>query len=242
MGNPGTGNGWPHIGGRETLTEQVYRALRARLVRGDYAPGTFIREPDLCAGMRVSRTPVREALNRLASDGLIERIPQRGFRVPQQSIDVLVHLYPVLGALEGLAGELAFPKLAEAEIAELEETNERFAAALAGNDATGAIRWNEEFHIRLARWSGNPILGNFIEDLRGQVRRLEMWEFTQLLDGSDGVSPDSRDRWARQHREIIHAVREQRFDQARELLRANCSLFFEHEIRQSLERSQAQST
>jgi DNA-binding GntR family transcriptional regulator len=226
---------WPRIGGVETLTEQAYRAVRRRLVDGHYAPGAFIREPELCEGMGVSRTPIREALNRLASEGFVERIPHRGFRVPDQALETLLHVFPVLGALEVLAGELAFPKLGAAELAQLEEANELFAAAIAANDVTEAVRWNEEFHRRLSRWSGNPILCEMLDDLRAQVRRLEAWDFIHLFHEGGGGEEGARDVWPRQHGEIIAAVRAGEFDLASALLRGNRSLFFVHEIDQILD-------
>ena len=234
--SPGTMTRWPRLGGTETLTEQVYRVVRRKLVNGDFAPGTFVREPELCAGMGVSRTPIREALNRLASEGFVERIPHRGFRVPDQSLETLFHVFPVLASLEVLAGELAFPRLGENDFAQLEDANDRFAAAIAAGDVAEAVGWNEEFHRRLSAFSENPVLCEMLDDLRGQVRRLEAWDFMRLFGDGNGASPAERvDEWPRQHREIIAAARAGEFETARELLRGNRSLFFVREIDQLLE-------
>ena len=72
---------WPHIS-TTTLADQVYAVLRDRIVGGEIRPGEFIREQEVSQGLGVSRTPVREALGRLASEGFAERIPHRGFRIP----------------------------------------------------------------------------------------------------------------------------------------------------------------
>ena len=90
-------------------SEQVYRAVRARIMDGALAPGHFLREKDL-ESMGVSRTPIREALGRLASEGFLERLPHRGFRVPEESLGNLLELYPIVASLELLAGRLALER------------------------------------------------------------------------------------------------------------------------------------
>jgi DNA-binding GntR family transcriptional regulator len=231
---------WPRIDGGGTLTEQVYQALRRRLGDGGVAPGTFLREPELSEAMGVSRTPIREALSRLVSEGFVERIPHRGFRTPEHSIDTLVHLYPVLVALEVLAGELAFPRLSEEDLREVDEANDRFAAAVDAQDIPGAVEWNEEFHRRIARRSGNPVLSEILDDLRTQVRRLEMWDFGHLLGGT-GRKPAavSIDELPRQHQRILAAVRAGDFEGARALLRVNRSLHFAMERERPWERGRS---
>lgn len=232
MENNQPGN-WPRIGNTTTLAEQVYAVVRRRLVNGDFPPKTYIREAELGTAMGVSRTPVREALNRLASEGFIEQIPHRGFQVPEQSIESLVHLYPVLGALEALAGELAFPKLTEDDLRELEEINGSYAAALLSNQVTAAVEWNEEFHRRLSRMSGNPILCNLLDEMRARIRRLEVWDFSHLLSGTGGPSPAlPPDEWPRQHAAVLDAVRRRDFERARDLLGTNRSLSFQAEMKQ----------
>ena len=67
----------------ETLTDKVYEILRERVISGKISPGEFIREHDVSEKLGVSRTPVRESLARLASEGFLERIPHRGFRLPE---------------------------------------------------------------------------------------------------------------------------------------------------------------
>src|SRR5687768_6577580 len=122
---------WPLPEAR-TLAEQVYRAVRARIMDGALAPGAFLREKDL-ESMGVSRTPIREALGRLASEGFLERLPHRGFRVPEESLGNLLELYPIVASLELLAGRLALDRFAASDLAELKEVNQRL-----GRRGTGA--------------------------------------------------------------------------------------------------------
>ncbi|HJO04672.1 MAG TPA: GntR family transcriptional regulator [Acidobacteriota bacterium] len=114
---------WPTLA-TATLTDQVYTVLRDRILAGDVSPGEFIREQEVSDAAGVSRTPVRDALGRLASEGFLERIAHRGFRVPEESITDLLELYPILGTLEVLAGGESFPRL-EAMRDELRDTVRR---------------------------------------------------------------------------------------------------------------------
>jgi DNA-binding GntR family transcriptional regulator len=228
-------SGWPRIGAGKTLTQQVYEAVRERILSGELAPRAAVREDRIGKAVGVSRTPVREALNRLASEGFLERRPHRGFRVPERSLDDLIHLYQVLQALELLAAELAFPKLTGEDLARLEEANAGFAAALRANEVEVAVERNDRFHHLLSELSGNPVLCSLLDDLRAQVRRLEVLDFTWVLGEA---SPERnghnvRDNWVAQHTELIAAARAREFDRARELLRTNRSLVFQAKLQQA---------
>src|SRR5688572_3748277 len=128
-----------------TLAEQVYRAVRARILDGALAPGAFLREKDL-ASMAVSRTPIREALGRLASEGFLERLPHRGFRVPEESVANLLELYPIVASLELLAGRLAFDRFSTEDVARLRDINARLAEARDRGDVRAMLDLNTAFH------------------------------------------------------------------------------------------------
>lgn len=185
--------------------------------------------------MGVSRTPVREALSRLASEGFLERLPHRGFRVPERSIEDLVHLYPVVQALEVLAGELAFPRITHTDLDQLEEANRGFAQAIEANDVPTAVDLNDRFHHLLADLSGNPVLSRVLDDLRSQVHRLEVLDFSTVLlqSSADGDVQVSRDTWVKQHTEIIDALRKGEHDRALAILRANRSFVFQPKASQA---------
>lgn len=214
---------WPQIGKGQTLTEEVYRVVRERLLVGYWMPGTFIREADLADAMAVSRTPVREALGRLASEGWVQRIPHRGFQVPERSMDDLLHLYPVLQALEALAGELAFPRLGEAELVKMEEANRAFADALDRNETLEAVELNDRYHEVLSDHCGNPVLRDLLADLRDQIRLVEFVDFMKVLEEVGG---ETRRKWVRQHQEIIDAVRHNDYEEAKRILQENRSIAY----------------
>ena len=206
---------WPLPASR-TLSEQVYHAVRARIMAGALAPGTFLREKDL-ETMGVSRTPIREALGRLASEGFLERLPHRGFRVPEESVANLLELYPIVASLELLAGRLAFDRFTAEDVARLRDINVRLAEARDRGDARAMLDLNTAFHRLIAERGGNRRLALLLDDLRSQLTRLEQWYYS---------GRDRTQRSIQEHEEIIAAV--ERGDRARalELLERNMSLTY----------------
>ena len=206
---------WPLPEAR-TLSEQVYRAVRARIMDGALAPGAFLREKDL-ESMGVSRTPIREALGRLASEGFLERLPHRGFRVPEESLGNLLELYPIVASLELLAGRLALERFAASDLAELKEVNRRLGEARDRADVRAMLAQNERFHRIISERGGNRRLALLLDDLRSQLTRLELWYYS---------GQDRTQRSIREHEEIIAAI--ERGDRARalSLLERNMSLTY----------------
>src|SRR6187551_3334353 len=103
-----------------TKADELALELEQAIVRGELAPGQVLRQDDLSARYGVSRTPVREALRRLAALGLVSFEPNRGVRVRTLSRDELREAFLVRAELESLATELAVPRFGELELAELE--------------------------------------------------------------------------------------------------------------------------
>jgi DNA-binding GntR family transcriptional regulator len=206
---------WPLPEAR-TLSEQVYRAVRARIMDGALAPGTFLREKDLEA-MGVSRTPIREALGRLASEGFLERLPHRGFRVPEESLGNLLELYPIVASLELLAGRLALERFTPADTAELRAVNGRLAEARDAGDVRAMLELNNQFHRLISERGGNRRLALLLEDLRSQLTRLELWYYS---------GRDRTQQSIREHEEIIAAIESGDRARALSLLERNMSLTY----------------
>src|ERR1700681_2922801 len=108
--------------GREesSLHDETLTRLRDYIVEGSIPDGGRVPERELCAMFGISRTPLREALKVLASEGLVDLLPNRGARVRQLSEHELGELFDVMGGLEALAGRLACEKITDEEIAEIE--------------------------------------------------------------------------------------------------------------------------
>lgn len=205
---------WPEIA-PATLTEQVYRAVRDKILLGEIAPGEFTRERELSTAMKVSRTPLREALTRLASEGLLEKLPHRGFRVPTQAYSRLVDVYPIVSALEVLAGTLAFPNMDESDVETLERLNNDLKAALDRGDVEGQMAANVAFHQLITQRSQNERLNELLDELRSQLSRLERWYYSY---------PANSRRSILEHRAIVDNLRSGSLAEAVEILRDNMSL------------------
>lgn len=195
-----------------TLTDQVYSILRDRVLAGKMPPGEFIREHEVSERLQVSRTPVREALGRLASEGFLERLPHRGFRVPEESVAGLVEFYPIICALEALAAEESFAALDAAGIAELRATNSKYREAFEAEDIAAGISLNHRFHHQLSAGSSNRRLRGMLDELRSKVESLEIWAFSHLSEWAESID---------EHEELLAAIEKKDFELAIEVLRKN---------------------
>src|SRR5438876_1786748 len=110
-----------------TKADDLALALEEAIVSGEIAPGTVLRQEQLSEQFRVSRTPVREALRRLAALGLVSFVPNRGVRVRTLSRNELWEAFMVRAELESLATEIAARKMTDEALAELEACEKRFA-------------------------------------------------------------------------------------------------------------------
>jgi DNA-binding GntR family transcriptional regulator len=212
---------WPQIA-QYTLADRVYQAVRDRILEGELTPGEFIREQEVSEAMGVSRTPVREALGRLASESFLERIPHRGFRVPDEPVLDLLELYPVVAALELMAGKLALPRLEAEDVARLKEINEKLARGIRQKKATRdhvrkLIELNNQFHHVFCERSGNRRLCDLLDDFRTQIMRLEIWYYSY---------PEHTEESVQEHDRIIRAIEAGDHEEALAVLEQNMSLTY----------------
>lgn len=161
---------------RSQKTPSLRDRIEEEIVSGRFKPGDRLEELSLAEEFGVSRTPVREALRQLQEAGLIEIKPRRGAAVTVVTPTDLVHLFEVMGGLEGVAGRLAARRLDEDSKRELLACHEACRAALSeGSDAY--YYENERFHMAIYRASANPFLE---EQARALHRRLKPYRRIQL--------------------------------------------------------------
>ncbi len=137
-------------------SDLVTDALRDLITGQQLAPGTPLRQRELAEQFDVSYTPVREALRRLESEGLVVRDVHRGATVSPAEPDELAENYQILAVLEGLAGRLAVAKLTDDDIAEIEARHDDVAASRDGDDRLAEL--NRRFHFRIYECARSPIL------------------------------------------------------------------------------------
>ena len=114
---------------RTLLRDTAYEALRTAIVRGELTPGSHVRDADLAEQLGLSRAPVRDALARLADDGLVETKPQSYTRVTPLVLRDVCDAAEVVRAMHELATTAAVPALTDADIATMREANRRFETA-----------------------------------------------------------------------------------------------------------------
>jgi len=182
---------------RRPLHEEAADRLRDLIVQGRLAAGARLNERLLTAQLGLSRTPLREAFKVLATEGLVELLPNRGAIVTQMDPSRLSESLAVMGALEALAGELACASATDAQINEIRALHYEMLAYHARGDLAGYFKFNQAIHLKLVKYSGNATLYNIYRQLNGNVRRARY------------MANLSRERWdaaVREHDEILSAL------------------------------------
>ena len=156
---------------RRPLHEEATDRLRDLIVQGRLAAGSRLNERLLTAQLGLSRTPLREAIKVLATEGLVELLPNRGAIVSQMDPVRLGESLAVMGALEALAGELACGNATDAQINEIRALHYEMLAYHARNDLAGYFKFNQAIHLKLVKYSGNAVLYNIYRQMNGNVRR-----------------------------------------------------------------------
>ena len=149
---------------------KIRDSLEQRIVEGELGNGKRLDETELSSFYGVSRTPVREALQRLAESGLAEHLPRRGTFVRSPSLSQLVEMFEVMAELECMAIRLAARRATAADIDALENDNETCRAAVAANDTKKYYEVNARLHGRIYQMSGNGFLATEARRLHDRLR------------------------------------------------------------------------
>jgi DNA-binding GntR family transcriptional regulator len=192
-----------------TLWQRVYDHLRAEILAGGLQPGAELAEVALSAQLGVSRGPIREAIGRLASEGLVTVRPRRGAVVRSVSKEEFLELYQVREALELMAVKLAVPRLRPEDIARLQGLIDAMAAHAERDEVVEFFEANAAFHWRLFEASGNGKLQELYRQLLGQLGRYR--SRSVLLRGN-------LQRSVAEHAAILRAVKRGDADRAAHLM------------------------
>jgi DNA-binding GntR family transcriptional regulator len=212
---------------RTPLRERVYVLLQQAIVTGGLQPGQRVRDMEIAARFGVSRTPVREALQRLEDEGLVETLPGALTRIVPLDTQAAREAFPVVAVLHALATRLAGAHLSAQDITALQQANASFTAAIEANDVLAAIQADDAFHTLFVSAARNGEIQRALERLMPKVRRLEIAQFSSLAGRSSIL----------QHQAIIAACEQKRTPQAAELVEQNW-LSLGQLIVQSLENQQ----
>jgi DNA-binding GntR family transcriptional regulator len=191
-----------------TLSQRVYEHLREEILADKLRPGTELSEVALSKELAISRGPIREAMGRLAAEGLITMRPRRRAEVRSLTPQELIDAYQVREALEVMAIRLATPRMATGDLSRLEGLIDEMAVQA----GLGAVREffaaNTSFHELLCELSGNPKLQEVHHRLESEIGRFQSRPLT---------TPASMDDAVAEHRAILAAVRLGDADRAAQL-------------------------
>lgn len=172
--------------------DRVYEALRRRIIDQSLKPGTRLAEDDVAGQYEVSRTVVRAALERLVSEGLVERPPNRSARVASIGLEAAADLLDVRQGVEAMVMQRLAGRLTPAQAAELQSHVRREERASSLNQPE-AVRLAGEFHLLLAQATGSATLARYVADLISR---------SSLVIASHGL-PHSSSCAVREHLELI---------------------------------------
>ncbi len=144
--------------------------LEEMIFTGRFKDGDRLDEIRLAKQFDVSRTPIREALQRLVLSGLAAQLPHRGVFVHQPGPVELVEMFETMAEIEAVCGKLAAKRISDAALGDLEMANERCHQAIADNDTDGYYRENERFHQIIYRQSGNSFLAQEAQRLQHRLK------------------------------------------------------------------------
>jgi DNA-binding GntR family transcriptional regulator len=182
------------------LHSELLTRLRDYVVEGDLPAGARIPERLLCERFGVSRTPLREALKVLASEGLIDLLPNRGARIRQSGERELSELFDIMGGLEALAGRLACERITDEAYTAIEDLHRTMYGHYLRRDLHAYFACNQAIHEAIVAAADNDILSATFKTFAGRLRRARY---------SANVDKD-HDRWSeavREHEAILDALR-----------------------------------
>ncbi|MDO4267663.1 MAG: GntR family transcriptional regulator [Eubacteriales bacterium] len=194
----------------KTARERVYTEVREWIVNGTLQPGEKISDQEISQYFSVSRTPVREAIQMLSDQKLVDIFPGKETRVAPLNTDEAVSTYRIMAELHALAVELAYPKLTKETFEEMKRADLLFCNAEKRKNVEEASQYDQFFHDIFLRLAGDYFLSEFTNILLSHIQRIENIYYKK----SDSVSFES-------HHDIIAALERQDLPAAKDAMRNN---------------------
>jgi DNA-binding GntR family transcriptional regulator len=179
---------------RRLLHTQVAERLRELIVWGDLEPGDRLNERVLCERFDISRTPLREALRILSTEGLVSLLPNRGAIVRRLTLAEAEDLFQLMAVLEGLAGELAARRATEEDMAAIVELHEQLRQHHRSRELLEYFKVNQRIHQSIIDCAGNAELASFYSRASVRLRRARYMA---------NFSSERWDQAMREHEQII---------------------------------------
>ena len=188
-----------------TIRDQVYQLLKNEICEGVYEPGYWLQEKELAQRLRVSRSPVREALLQLSRDGLVKNIPNRGVFVREFSIQDIEDVFDLRIMMESFAILHTRPELGSQEKETLLELLGHIDRTHATGDRKSYIAADIQFHHYLIQLCGNQFLVKSYSDIYSMIKQFCIYSLIDLARFNNSMS---------EHRQIVHALVTGRIEEA----------------------------
>lgn len=153
----------------EVLAREVARAIREMIRKEKVKTGQRIVDKEICRVLGVSRTPLREALQLLHAEGLVNIVPRRGAFVSQPSIEDIREMFVAMSILEGVCARMAVENMTERDLAGLRDLHDKMEAELERGNTEAYFRNNNAFHVLIQEMSRNKVLINLLNGLREKI-------------------------------------------------------------------------
>lgn len=173
---------------RRLMSDEAYDRIREAIVTGELIPGERVKDTELALNLGLSRTPVREALNRLTDTGLVEAKPGVYTKITTLNPHQTAQTLSVLKALDELAIRTAVPRLSTSDLDRMTSINKEFAAAVKRNDARAALDADDRFHNVPITVADNPLLARLVDQLHPQIHRILYRKFSTFYGGENTIN------------------------------------------------------
>lgn len=173
----------------DSIVDRVYDQIKAMAVSYQFKPGERLNEGELSRRLGVSRTPLREALNRLNTEGLLTALPGKGFFCRDLDVHEIFSLYEMRKVMETGAARLAVMRASDEEIDGLLGFLERTTPGSAALSTQELAELDEEFHLQLMAMSGNAVMQQVLRNINARIRFVR-WIDIDMGDKRHGVPAD----------------------------------------------------
>lgn len=196
----------------KTAKQRVYSELKKWIIEGVMQPGEKISDQEIALYFSVSRTPVREAIQMLADQKLITIMPGKMSYISPIDVCETISAYKIEAELHSLALELAFPKITDEVIAELERANENFHHAFETGDFHEITNCDNKFHNIILKLSGSSFIKEFIVTVGSHIQRIEHIYFQTFQNSKNSYH---------EHNAVIRALKKRDLAAAQKNMRIN---------------------
>lgn len=207
-----------------SLADIAYRHLYRHIISLHYPPGKSLEEKRLMDELKLGRTPIREALLRLAAERLVTAIPGKGFVVRQLTLQATRAVFTALKILELGIAEIAVQKHTDHHLKAMKQANQQVKEAVSKQNILALAEANHEFHMVYATCADNEYLTRALHEVRAEGNRLAYLSYRNQIDPLTTLG-HHYDSVIRQHNDIIEALENRNIDRLQQVINEHIQIF-----------------